>query len=69
MLFGLRAAWVLSGLAVGAIGRLVALGHAKMVIAATVLVGLAGSFANGVVGPPRARGPWSASSSRSPARR
>ncbi len=35
---------------IGALGRLVAPGHAKMGIAATILVGLVGSFVGGMVG-------------------
>ncbi len=50
MVIGLLFAWVVGGLVIGALGRLVAPGHAKMGIAATILVGLVGSFAGGIIG-------------------
>jgi uncharacterized membrane protein YeaQ/YmgE (transglycosylase-associated protein family) len=50
MLFGLLVSWILGGLLIGALGRLVAPGHARMGIGATLLVGLAGSFIGGVIG-------------------
>jgi uncharacterized membrane protein YeaQ/YmgE (transglycosylase-associated protein family) len=50
MLAALLVAWIVGGLVIGALGRLLAPGHARMGIAATILVGLAGSFLGGVVG-------------------
>lgn len=50
MLVGLVLSWILGGLLIGALGRLLAPGHARMGLGATVLVGLAGSFVGGLVG-------------------
>ena len=46
MVLGLLVSWVLGGLVI----RLVAPGHAKMGLAATMLVGIVGSFIGGAVG-------------------
>ncbi len=50
MMLGLMVSRVLGGLVVGALGRLVAPGHAKTGLAATMLVGIVGSFIGGAVG-------------------
>ncbi len=50
MIIGLLFAWIIGGLVIGALGRAVSPGHARMGIGATLLVGLAGSFIGGVVG-------------------
>lgn len=50
MIFGLLVSWVLGGLVIGALGRLIAPGHAKMGVGTTILVGIGGSFIGGVVG-------------------
>lgn len=49
MIVALLLAWVVGGLVIGALGRLLAPGHARMGIGATILVGLAGSFLGGIV--------------------
>ena len=50
MVLGLLVSWILAGLVIGALGRLVAPGHAKVGLAATMLVGIVGSFIGGAVG-------------------
>jgi uncharacterized membrane protein YeaQ/YmgE (transglycosylase-associated protein family) len=50
VILGLILAWVVGGLIIGALGRLVSPGHARMGIGATILVGLAGSFLGGIIG-------------------
>ena len=50
MVLGLLVSWFLGGLVIGALGRLVAPGHTKMGLAATMLVGIVGSFIGGAVG-------------------
>lgn len=49
MLF-LILAMLVSGLVVGALGRLVVPGHQRMGLFSTALVGIAGSFAGGLLG-------------------
>jgi len=50
MVIGLLVSWVLGGLVIGALGRLIAPGHLKMGVGTTILVGIAGSFIGGLVG-------------------